>query len=253
VKPGLVKSQMAAVPMEWREILGGPAMSSAGYSSIISRASYGASVSVFDPRDVTRNDFPMTLLLGCPFAVPGTQDQLPRCIERYSSPTSNDYNGSEQSGGFFIVPGTRTLAAIEREASGPTCYGYATRDQALHGTPYPSATNPSPENVPWCYSLSDTENEKGPKGYPYRLVAKLYDLADLVDVKQGRKAPWDIDQYATIDLPGSTPSEFVISGAFNQARGEYYLVRRQTAAPTRVDVYGGFDRQTGRSMRRPGP
>lgn len=252
VKPGLVKSQMAAVPREWREVLGGPAMSSAGYSSIISRASYGASVSVFDPRDVTRNEFPMTLLLGCPFAVPGTQEQLPQCISRWNSPTSNDYNGSELSGGFFIVPGTRTLAAIEREASGPTCYGYATRDQALHGTPYPSAANPSPENVPWCYSLSDAENEKGPKGYPYRLVAKLYDLAELVDVKRGRKSPWDINQYATVDLPGSTPGESVVSGAFNHATREYYLVRRQTAAPTRVDVYGGFDRQAGRPMRRPG-
>jgi hypothetical protein len=250
VTPGLVKSQMAPVPTEWRALLGGPALSSAGYTSIISRASYGTSVSVFDPRNVTRNGFPMTLLLGCPYTIPGTDVQLEKCRDRYGAPTSNDYNGSELSGGFFIVPGTRTLVAIEREASGPTCYGYATRIQALHGTPWPSAARPDPTNVPWCYSLSDPLDEKGPKGYPYRLVAKLYDLAELVDVKQGRKDPWDVDQYATIDLPGSTPGEFVTSGAFNAARGEFYLLRGQGPAPSRIDVYGGFDRQAGR-LRRP--
>jgi hypothetical protein len=243
VKPGMVKSQMAPVPQEWRAILGGPAMSSAGYTSIISRASYGASVSVFDPKDVTRNQFPMTMLLGCPHSVPS-------CIT-WNTPTSNDYNGSEHWGGMFIVSGTRTLVAIEREASGPTCYGYATTDKALHGTPYPSAATPSPENVPWCYSLEYTDLAwgKGPKGYPYRLVAKLYDLADLVDVKRGRKDPWDVKQYATVDLPGSSAEEFVSGGTYNSLTGHYYVARRPSASPTTVYVYGGFDRQTGRALR----
>jgi hypothetical protein len=230
VKPGMVKSQMAPVPQEWRAILGGPAMSSAGYTSIISRASYGASISIFDPKDVTRNQFPMAMLLGCPHSVPS--------CNTWNTPTSNDYNGSERSGGMFIVPGTRTLFVVEREASGPTCYGYATTDQALHGTPYPTAANPSPENVPWCYSLEPTDLAwgKGPKGYPYRLVAKLYDLAELAAVKQGLKQPWDIRQYATVDMPGSSPGEFVTSGAFNPVRGEYYLIRYFGDTPT-VFVY----------------
>ncbi|MGE0813762.1 MAG: hypothetical protein AB7O93_10480 [Vicinamibacterales bacterium] len=55
VKPGLVKSQMIAVPQEWRALVGGPAMSSAGYSSIVSRSSYGAAATVFDPADVTHD------------------------------------------------------------------------------------------------------------------------------------------------------------------------------------------------------
>jgi hypothetical protein len=228
VPPGFVKSQMSPVPPEWRSVLGGPALSSAGYTSIISRASYGASVSVFDPADVgAQNPIPMTMLLGCPHSVPS-------CIT-YGTPTSNDYNGSELSGGFFIVPGTRTLAVIEREASGPTCYGYATRDASLHGSPYPS-----PEGVVWCYSLSDPLNEKGPKGYPYRLVAKLYDLEELVQVRQGNKRPWDIRQYATVDMPGSSPSEFVLSGAFNYTRNEFYLIRRVAGGVNTVHVYRGF-------------
>jgi hypothetical protein len=225
VSPGMVKSQMGPVPHEWRPLLGGPALSSAGYTSIISRASYGASVSVFDPADVgAQNPIPMTMLLGCPHSVPS-------CIT-YGTPTSNNYNGSELSGGFFIVPGTRTLAVIEREASGPTCYGYATRNAAEHGLPYPS-----PEGVVWCYSLSDPLNQKGPKGYPYRLVAKLYDLSELVEVRLGRKRPWDIRQYATVDLPGSSAGEFVTSGAFNYVRNEYYLLRYVGGGVNTVHVY----------------
>jgi hypothetical protein len=224
VPPGMVKSQMAPIPPEWRALLGGPALSSAGYTSIISRASYGASVSVFDPADVTRDLFPMTMLLGCPHSVPA-------CIT-YGSPTSNDYNGSELSGGFFIVPGTRTLVVVEREASGPTCYGYATRNQADHGKPYLDAV--------YCYSLSDPLDQKGPKGYPYRLVAKLYDLNRLVDVKQGRAKPWDVKQYATLDLPGSSAREFVTSGAYNPVRGEFYLVRGAGGGVNSIDVFRGI-------------
>jgi hypothetical protein len=240
VKTGLVKSLMAPVPPEWRGLLGGPALSSAGYTSIISRASYGASVSVFNPLDVTRDKFPMTLLLGCPHTIPGTETQIAKCRNRYGAPASDDYNGSELSGGFFIVPGTRTLVAIEREASGPTCYGYATRDKALHGTPWPSAARPDPTRVPWCYSLSDPLDEKGPKGYPYRLVAKLYDLTDVVDVKQGRKKPWDIRQYATVDLPGSGPDAFVASGAHNAIRGELYLSMGTGGGVNTIHVYRGW-------------
>ena len=222
---GLVKDYMGPIPVEWRALLGGPAFSTAGYTSIISRGSYGAAFSVFDPAQVTANGFAMTMLLGCPHSVAA-------CVT-YDTPTSNSYNGSELSGGAFIVPGTRTLVAIEREASGPTCYGYATRNQALHGTRDASG-------VTLCYSLSDSPTEKGPKGYPYRLVAKLYDLAELVAVKQGTKKPWDIRQYATVDLPGSSAGEFITSGAFNPVTGDYYLLRHQLGGVNTVHVYKGF-------------
>lgn len=197
VKPGLSKAGVSRIPPEWQAMLGGTALSTCGYTSIIARASFGPCALVFNPARVAAGGREITMLLGCPNAIPA-------CIT-YGTPQSFEYyNGSELAGGSFIVPGTRTFVAIEREAAGPTCYGYATRDQALHGTPYPSAANPSPENVPWCYSLSDPLNEKGPKGYPYRLVAKLYDLAELVAVKAGTRKPWDIIRpYDVVDLPGA--------------------------------------------------
>ncbi|MCC6953389.1 MAG: hypothetical protein IT290_04670, partial [Deltaproteobacteria bacterium] len=49
VRTGLVKSQMGVIPTEWQPLLGGPAFSTAGYTSIISRQSCGAALSVFDP------------------------------------------------------------------------------------------------------------------------------------------------------------------------------------------------------------
>lgn len=227
---GLVKDYMGPIPQDWRALLGGPAFSMAGYTSIISRASYGASFSVFDPATVTASGFPMTMLLGCPHSVAACQT--------YGTPTSNNYNGSELSGGGFIVPGTRTFVAIEREASGPTCYGWATTDPTLQGQKHPAWTVDSPSF--WCYSLTDPPSDKGPKGYPYRLVAKLYDLNDLVAVKAGTKKPWDVKQYATVDLPGSSAGEFVSSGAFNPVTGDYYLLRNQGGGVNRVYVYRGF-------------
>jgi hypothetical protein len=83
-------------------------------------------------------------------------------------------------------------------------------------------------------------NEKGPKGYPYRLVAKLYDLSELVQVREGSKQPWDIRQYATVDLPGSSPGEFVMSGAYNYVRNEFYLIRHVGGGANTVYVYRGF-------------
>jgi hypothetical protein len=224
VAPGLVGGPMAPIPQEWRALLGGPALTSLYLRSIVSRSSYGFTASVFDPAKATESPVEMTMLIGCPHSEPSCQT--------YGAATSNDYNGSELSGGYFIVPGTRTLVAIERESSGPTCYGYTTRNKADHEKPYKDAV--------YCYSLSDPLDQKGPKGYPYRLVAKLYDLADLLEVKDGRRAPWEVKQYATVDMPGSNPGEFVTSGAFNPLTGDYYLLRNVGGGVNTVHVYRGF-------------
>lgn len=236
VRNGLVKGQSGIIPPEWRTLLGGDSYVGAGYSSIVSRSSYGPAFTSFNSADVTRDGFQMNFLLGCPYYEPGTTNYLAKCDTRYGSPQSIiNYNGSEQSGGAFFVPGTRTLVAIEREALGPTCYGYATRNQADHGKPYLDAK--------YCYSLSDPLNQKGPLGYPYQLVAKLYDLKDLVDVKNGVKKAWDVDPYSVVNMPNydGTPEDEVIGytggGVFNPVTGQYYLTREMN---TPVDVFGGF-------------
>ncbi len=226
VSPGLVKGQMGVIPQEWRALLGGDVYATAGYTSIISRASLGAAFTVFNSADVTRDGFAMTMLQGCLHSVP--------LCQTWGSPQSIEvYNGSEQSGGSFFVPGTRTLVAMEREALGPTCYGYATRNQAEHGQKYLDAVK--------CYSLSDALDQKGPMGYPYQHVWKLYDLTGLVDVKQGRKQAWENNKPAkVVPLPNNAPNDalgYYGGAAFNPVRGEFYLVRELHGA---IRVYTGF-------------
>lgn len=239
VRNGLVKGSLGHIPVDWQPLLGGDSFAIAGYTSIISRASYGPSFTTFNAASITGDGFQMKFLLGCPYYEPGTTNYLNQCISRYGSPQSLIYyNGSEQTGGAYIVPGTRTFYVVEREALGPTCYGYATRNQADHGLPYLDAV--------YCYSLVDPLNEKGPKGYPYQLVAKLFDLKDLVDVKDGKKLPWNVDPYNVVYMPGSGPGEMIGytgGGTFNHVTGQYYLTRElypNGSGGAEVTVYGGF-------------
>lgn len=244
VAPGLVKGNMGVVPPEWRQYLGGPLFATAGYTSIISRASYGTAFSTFDPKTVTAHGFAMSMLLGCPHSVLACRTWTAW------GPSTNGFEGAEQDGGAFIVPGTRTLVAIEREATGALpgpgvagaavphdCYGYRTDTLALHGAPY--TVNPA-EGVRWCWSPADPFAQKGNKGGTYRLVAKLYDLADLVAVRQGLEQPWNVKQYATVDLPGSSASEYVSGGAYNPKTDEFYVVRFLGGATSTIYRLTGF-------------
>lgn len=238
VSPGLVKSSMGIVPPEWRAQLGGPAFSTAGYTSIISRASYGAAFSVFDPAAVTANGFAMRMLLGCPHA------QMSCRTWTAWGPSTDGFEGAELGGHAFIVSGTRTLVVIEREASGwvppggsvrMEGYGLGTRNPAEHGAPI--IDNGVQKRL--IYSLSDPLYQ-GNKGYEYRLVAKLYDLAELVDVRDGLKQPWDVKQYATVQLPGSRVDAFLNSVAYNHVTRELYLLEGVGAGLQRLRVIRGW-------------
>ena len=58
---GIVSGYMALIPSEWQSSFGGPALTGNCCLSIISRTSYGPSVSVFNPSDVgVKNPVPAT-------------------------------------------------------------------------------------------------------------------------------------------------------------------------------------------------
>lgn len=242
VSPGMVKGQMGVIPAEWRSLLGGSAYSVSGYTSIISRQSYGPSFTVFDPTTVTANNFPMTQLLGCPHSQTS-------CSSKWTAwgPSSTDFQGAELAAGTFIVPGTRTLVVVEREGrgtippSGGTTryegYGYTTTNIALHGEPYD--VNPA-EGVRWLYSLSDPLASKGNKAWPYYLAAKLYDLKDLYDVKQGTKNMWDVQPYNVVELPGTTDNQFAVNGTYDINTDRLYLAESAGGGLNALRVYTGF-------------
>lgn len=246
VRNGLVAGPLGRIPPEWQALLGGDTYATSVLSSIISRASYGPAFTAFNFSDAVRDGFPMTLLMACPHYIPGTLTQLDKCVSRWRSPQSLlYYNGPEQSGGAFFIAGTRSMGYIEREAKGPTCYGYATRDPAQHGLPYLDAV--------YCYSLSDPLSQKGPIGYPYAYVVKLVDAAEFINVKNGVRQPWDIDPYAVVELPANDDGAvigYTGSGTFNDATGDYYLTRElfpvsATDRRAEVAVYRGFGAGTG--------
>lgn len=238
VSPGLVRSQMAMIPPDWRALMGGAAYATTGYDSIISRGSYGLGLAVFDPATVTADGFPMKLLIGCRHTDPG-------CNTYQNDAVGKDrYQGAEQFATAFLAPGTRTLVSVEREADGPACYGYATTDPTKHGTPYPGPGYDA-QHVVYCYSLEriDSSDGKGPKGYPYRLVAKLYDMRDVVG--PAKRQPWEIRPYAVATLPGFGAITTVQSGAFDPLTGRVYVVQNNSDLSknpdrTVVDVLAGF-------------
>jgi len=62
-RAGIVSGYMGLAPQEWRSALGGPALTGQCCISIISRTSFGPSVSVFDPDQVgTLNPVPAAVL-----------------------------------------------------------------------------------------------------------------------------------------------------------------------------------------------
>lgn len=224
--PGLVKGGMGVIPAEWRSLLGGSAFAVSGYDSIASRQSYVPSFTAFNPADITRDGFPMTTLAACRHNDPGCNTY------QFWGPATTSYEGSELEGGAFIMPGTRTLIHIEREGLGTPApgttspnmcaYGYATRDPSLHGQ-----QEPGPDNALWSYSLSDPLNEKGPKCWPYRLVAKQTDLLDLLAVKAGTKKDYEVRPYAQTVLPSgiaNPDNQKLLAGAFDPNTGRLYMV-----------------------------
>ena len=68
------------------------------------------------------------------------------------------------------------------------CYGPATADKALAGKPDGFGNT-------WCFD--PTEEDKGVYGYPYKHLVLAYDAVDLLAVKEGKRAPWDLKPVAT--------------------------------------------------------
>lgn len=223
VKAGMVKGSIGKVPSEWIPFIGGPAFSVADYDSIISRASYTPAITTYNPADVITDNFQMNLLMGCPHDIVSCQSYV------YWGPATPSFEGSELGGGAAFIPGTRTVVFVEREGLGtppvgssvPHCgYGYPTTDINLHGTDHPGT-----DDALWIYSLSDPP-DKGPKCYPYRLVAKAVDVNDLVAVKNGTMLASDVRPYEMVVLPTDATdpnAQQLLGGTFDPVKGRYYL------------------------------
>ncbi len=162
---GFYSGYMAPVPSVWRTAIGGPAVTGNCCLSIISRTSYGPALFAFDPA----NPGVALPLVYYP--------EAHQTLGAYGTPAPNPiFNGTTRITG-VVVPDNMPVALFFGSTGiGPWCYGTG----ADCGDP--------------------TDASKGDHAAPYRTFVWAYALADLVDVREGAKNPWDIRPYATWPL-----------------------------------------------------
>lgn len=223
-RAGLVGGYMAVIPEEWRALLGGPALTGLCCVSIISRSSYGPTVSVFNPDELgTKKKIPAKMLLGYPHEH--------QTLGPYDF--ANEYWSSNVLIGGVVFPsGTRSVLFIGRHGTG-YCYGEGTSDPALHFTK-------KPDGVDWCYD--PTAEAKGAHGFPYRHMVWAYDANELVAVKQGRRDPWNPKPYAIWMLPemsGGTGDAWMNGAVYDPRRRRIYMVPKNDAVLHVYEVGAG--------------
>jgi hypothetical protein len=207
--PRSLGGYMTTIPIEWRGLFGGPALTGNCGLSIISCSSAGPAASVFDPDDVAaRNPVPATTILFYPL-------DHPLAPETTRNPL---FNLATHFAGIAFPPHSRSILFVGRHGTGPYCYGTG---GASGGD---------------CHDPADSS--KGTHAYPYQHQVWAYDANALLQVRTGQKPPWDplpYDVWSLDELDTSGEADFV-SAAFDPATSRLYLTQSYGEEP-RVDVY----------------
>jgi hypothetical protein len=193
-RSGFVSGMMAVVPAEWRDKLGGPAVTGQCCIPIVSRTSNGPAAFSFDPAKLGEPRVNATPLLYY------TLNNATLGPWEGSNPT---YGATTMIRAVAIIAGTRTVLYLGSNGIGPHCYGDGTSNKALDGTR-------SADGAHLCYD--PTTSDKGSHAYPYRYQVWAYDLNDLAAVKAGKKKPWDVVPYGVWPLTLPTPEPMVRLG-----------------------------------------
>lgn len=191
---GFISGYMGLIPSLWQGALGGPALVGNCCLSVISRTSYGPSVSSFNPDDVgTRNPIPSSTLLAYPAEHP---------LDGYSS-TGTLFNGTSQVRGVVFPEGWRSVLFFGRHGLGTFCYGEGSV----------------------CNDPDDSD--KGTHAYPYAYYVWAYDALQLAEVKIGAKQPWQVQPYGVwpLTLPFRNVGKILYGAAYDPATGRIFLSR----------------------------
>ena len=203
--PRSLGGYMTTIPIEWRELFGGPALSGQSCLSIISNGSSGPAATVFDPDDVAvRDPIPGITVLYYPLSHPLAQGD-----------TQNPwFNLATQIVGIAFPPGSRSVLFIGRHGTGPYCYGTGEE----------------------CDDPADSS--KGTHAYPYQHQVWAYDAIELVSVKERLREPWEIRPYATWTLDDlDTSGNARMTGAgYDPLTGRLYIAQAYGDYP-RIDVF----------------
>ena len=189
---GFYSGYMTTIPSDWQAKLGAPALTGNCCLSIISRTSYGPSVSAWNPANTSVNA--QTLVM---------YDQSHQTLGTYGASGSNPvFNGTTRITGIFFPPGTASVLFFGSTGTGNYCYGEA----STCGDP--------------------TNNWKGEHAYPYVAYIWAYNANDLAAVRAGTKQPYEVTPYATWQLGEFTGmgADFSTGGAaFDPATGRVYF------------------------------
>jgi len=220
---GHTSGWLSPVPPAWQAALGGTHVT--GQSSgipIISRTSVGPSAFAFDPGD----------LMG-PGPLPDPIQTTTLLDYSLSHPLHADLSNDSRTNALWthlsratyglVVPGTRTYLALGSSGGHVSGVGYKiTQDDGTLCGGYCS------------YAADDN--------YAYYWA---YDLDDLIAVRQGTLASYDVRPYEVGELPVPFPTREIGGGAFDAASGTLYLTLQRAdraqgtyANPPVVAAYG---------------
>lgn len=212
---GYVSGYFGLVPAAWHTALGGPVLNGQCCLGIISRTSYGPSVSTIDPATIgVVNPAPANPLLYYTADRPLLEEGQKG--DGWSN-TSTLFNGTTAVRGVVFPEATRSVLFFGRQGVGQFCYGPGTADKSLVGKPADGGIDR------WCED--PTDGNKGTHAYPYAYYVWGYDALDLSAVKSGSRRPWTVRPYAVwkLTLPFGTENAHINGAAYDQKTGRIFL------------------------------
>lgn len=170
LNPGFYAGYMAGIPSEWQPVFGGDLFTGQCCLSIITRTSFGPSVSVARTADFlqARGSINARMLVGYP------EDNTALGDGTRQDPV---FNRATQVRGVVLPKGTASVLFFGYHGTGPYCYGEADEcgDPIHHG--------------------------KGEHAFPYQPQVWAYRASELAEVSAGRRQPWTVRPYAVWRLP----------------------------------------------------
>jgi hypothetical protein len=215
LNPGFVAGHMTWIPQDWRGLFGGPALTGQGGLAIICRTSLGPSATVFDPAQIANS----SSITGTPVVGYTCQNPTLGVWDRPGPADPDGFNMTTSIRGIVFPEKTRSVLFFGRQQLGESCSGYGVTDPALHRTI-------AADGQMNCYDPIDSS--KASHGYPYASWVWAYDALDLLDVKSGLKAMWDVRPYATWQIPLPFDPQVkggIVGAAYDPATNRIYVTR----------------------------
>lgn len=189
--PGYIGGYIGSIPAAWRTALRGDLLVGQCCVSIISRSSYGPSVSSTSTASVLAGSASATTLV----YYPSDHQTLAPYV---NPPAGSVWNGATRMRGVAFPDGTASVLFFGYHGFNNYCYSTG-----------PVCNDP-------------VFNDQGEHAYPYQPTVWAYNANELAQVAAGTRDPWSLKPYGVFRLPGM--SGFLVSGAALDTAGRLYVL-----------------------------